>query len=177
MASAPTGALLVRPDGLVAWRTTGAAADPAAELARILRAILRAQSERRPPHAGRGGGVAAVPPGAGGCAPQARKSSVPSKLARSPLPHAELVQVPEHRRVSMSAQRQGSAVTRPPRAAKEPQDPSLCTALWEAAQPARRQGIMNTRTADHAAVTAADRSKPPLAGPGRQLARSRVVLS
>ena len=37
---APAGALLVRPDGFVAWRGAGAAADPAAELDRALRAIL-----------------------------------------------------------------------------------------------------------------------------------------
>jgi putative polyketide hydroxylase len=37
---APAGALLVRPDGFVAWRSAGAAADPAAELDHALRAIL-----------------------------------------------------------------------------------------------------------------------------------------
>lgn len=37
-------------------------------------------------------------PGTGGCAPHARKYSLPSKLARSSVPHAEPVQVPEHRR-------------------------------------------------------------------------------
>jgi putative polyketide hydroxylase len=36
------GALLVRPDGFVAWRSIHAAADPAAELTRILRTILSA---------------------------------------------------------------------------------------------------------------------------------------
>jgi putative polyketide hydroxylase len=34
------GALLVRPDGFVAWRSPGVAADPAAELDRALRATL-----------------------------------------------------------------------------------------------------------------------------------------
>jgi putative polyketide hydroxylase len=37
---APAGALLVRPDGFVAWRSTDASADPAAELDHALRAIL-----------------------------------------------------------------------------------------------------------------------------------------
>jgi putative polyketide hydroxylase len=37
---APAGALLVRPDGFVAWRSTGAAADPTVELERALQAIL-----------------------------------------------------------------------------------------------------------------------------------------
>jgi putative polyketide hydroxylase len=37
---APAGALLVRPDGFVAWRSTGAAADPTAELERALQATL-----------------------------------------------------------------------------------------------------------------------------------------
>ncbi|HEY2958475.1 MAG TPA: FAD-dependent monooxygenase [Actinomycetota bacterium] len=36
----PAGALLVRPDGFVAWRSTGAAADPTVELERALQAIL-----------------------------------------------------------------------------------------------------------------------------------------
>jgi hypothetical protein len=34
------GALLVRPDGFVAWRSAAPAADPAAELDHALRAIL-----------------------------------------------------------------------------------------------------------------------------------------
>lgn len=46
------GALLVRPDGLVVWRTTLAAADPV----RILRTSLHAAL----PTPGRGGAVAAV---------------------------------------------------------------------------------------------------------------------
>jgi putative polyketide hydroxylase len=37
---APAGALLVRPDGFVAWRSTGAAADSTVELERALQAIL-----------------------------------------------------------------------------------------------------------------------------------------
>jgi putative polyketide hydroxylase len=37
---APAGALLVRPDGFVAWRSTDAAADPTVELERALPAIL-----------------------------------------------------------------------------------------------------------------------------------------
>jgi putative polyketide hydroxylase len=37
---APAGALLVRPDGFVAWRSTGTAADPTVELERALQAIL-----------------------------------------------------------------------------------------------------------------------------------------
>jgi putative polyketide hydroxylase len=41
---APAGALLVRPDGFVAWRSTGAAADPGAELDRALQAILSRRS-------------------------------------------------------------------------------------------------------------------------------------
>jgi putative polyketide hydroxylase len=36
----PDGALLVRPDGFVAWRSPAAVADPAAELDRVLRAVL-----------------------------------------------------------------------------------------------------------------------------------------
>lgn len=36
----PDGALLVRPDGFVAWRAADAAADPAVELERALRAVL-----------------------------------------------------------------------------------------------------------------------------------------
>jgi putative polyketide hydroxylase len=36
------GALLVRPDGFIAWRSTHAAADPTAKLTRILRTILSA---------------------------------------------------------------------------------------------------------------------------------------
>ncbi|MEU3411147.1 FAD-dependent monooxygenase [Streptomyces sp. NPDC006658] len=35
------GAVLVRPDGFVAWRAAGAARDPEAELRRVLRAVLR----------------------------------------------------------------------------------------------------------------------------------------
>jgi putative polyketide hydroxylase len=38
------GALLVRPDGFVAWRSTNTPADPAAELTRILQTILSAPS-------------------------------------------------------------------------------------------------------------------------------------
>ena len=34
------GALLVRPDGFVAWRATGGCADPEAELAAVLRQVL-----------------------------------------------------------------------------------------------------------------------------------------
>jgi putative polyketide hydroxylase len=41
---APAGALLVRPDGFVAWRSTGAAADPTVELERALQAILSRRS-------------------------------------------------------------------------------------------------------------------------------------
>jgi putative polyketide hydroxylase len=37
---APAGALLVRPDGFVAWRSTGAVADPTVELERALQATL-----------------------------------------------------------------------------------------------------------------------------------------
>jgi putative polyketide hydroxylase len=37
----PAGAVLVRPDGFVAWRAADAPADPASELERALRAILR----------------------------------------------------------------------------------------------------------------------------------------
>ncbi len=36
----PDGAVLVRPDGHVAWRAASAAADPAAELARAIRAVV-----------------------------------------------------------------------------------------------------------------------------------------
>ncbi|ARF58619.1 FAD-dependent oxidoreductase [Streptomyces gilvosporeus] len=36
----PQGAVLVRPDGFVAWRAQGAAADPEAELDRVLAAVL-----------------------------------------------------------------------------------------------------------------------------------------
>lgn len=50
------GALLVRPDGLVVWRTTLAAADPCASSG----PACAHQPARRPPHAGRGGAVAAV---------------------------------------------------------------------------------------------------------------------
>ncbi|MFI7124922.1 FAD-dependent oxidoreductase [Nonomuraea sp. NPDC050153] len=39
----PGGAVLVRPDGFVAWRSTGPAADPTAELLAALTAILSAQ--------------------------------------------------------------------------------------------------------------------------------------
>ncbi|HEV8167354.1 MAG TPA: FAD-dependent monooxygenase [Actinomycetota bacterium] len=40
----PAGALLIRPDGFVAWRSTGAAADPTVELERALQAILSRRS-------------------------------------------------------------------------------------------------------------------------------------
>ncbi|UKY51791.1 FAD-dependent monooxygenase [Streptomyces inhibens] len=36
----PTGAVLVRPDGYVAWRSAGGGADPRAELARVLARVL-----------------------------------------------------------------------------------------------------------------------------------------
>lgn len=36
----PDGAVLVRPDGFVAWRSTGAADDPERELAKALRTVL-----------------------------------------------------------------------------------------------------------------------------------------
>jgi putative polyketide hydroxylase len=36
----PDGALLVRPDGFVAWRTAGAPTDPGAELGRVVRTVL-----------------------------------------------------------------------------------------------------------------------------------------
>ncbi|GAA3305877.1 hypothetical protein GCM10020295_60720 [Streptomyces cinereospinus] len=35
------GAVLVRPDGFVAWRSAGAAADPEAELRQVLAAVLQ----------------------------------------------------------------------------------------------------------------------------------------
>jgi hypothetical protein len=38
------------------------------------------------------------------------------------------------------------------------------------------RGTMNTRTADHVAVSTADRSKPRIAGLGDQPTRIRIVL-
>lgn len=40
-ATDPAGAVLVRPDGFVAWRSEGAVADPRAELFQVLSAVLR----------------------------------------------------------------------------------------------------------------------------------------
>ncbi|MGA8118107.1 MAG: FAD-dependent oxidoreductase [Actinocatenispora sp.] len=42
----PRGAVLVRPDGFVAWRSTGPHAEPAAELSRVLGTILGGRPER-----------------------------------------------------------------------------------------------------------------------------------
>ena len=36
----PRGASLVRPDGIVAWRSRGSASDPAGELARVMSGLL-----------------------------------------------------------------------------------------------------------------------------------------
>jgi putative polyketide hydroxylase len=43
----PDGAVLVRPDGFVAWRSPGSARDPEAELRSVLREVLSLSEDRK----------------------------------------------------------------------------------------------------------------------------------